>query len=62
LNPEDLHLIHWNLVLGPTPYICKIHFNIIFLLTLKAKAVPLHATKTLGGRGCIALIHSLPRH
>jgi hypothetical protein len=28
----------------------------------KAKAVPLHATNALGGRGCIASTHSLPRH
>jgi hypothetical protein len=28
----------------------------------KAKAVPLHATKTLRGRGGIAPTHSRPRH
>jgi hypothetical protein len=31
-------------------------------ITLKAKAVPLHATKALGGIGYIAPIHSRPRH
>jgi hypothetical protein len=29
---------------------------------IKAKAVPLHATITLGGRGGIAPTHSRPRH
>jgi hypothetical protein len=29
---------------------------------LKAKAVPLHATKALGGRGSIVPTHSRPRH
>jgi hypothetical protein len=28
----------------------------------KTKAVPLHATKGFGGRGCKAPTHSLPRH
>jgi hypothetical protein len=28
----------------------------------KAKAVPLHATDVVGGRGCIAPTHSRPRH
>jgi hypothetical protein len=32
------------------------------LRTTKAKADPLHATKALGGRGGIGLIHSRPRH
>jgi hypothetical protein len=32
------------------------------LVLLKAKAVPLHAMKALGGRGGIASTHSRPRH
>jgi hypothetical protein len=33
-----------------------------FMITKKAKAVPLHATKALVGRGSIAPTHSRPRH
>jgi len=32
------------------------------MIQLKAKAVPLHATKALGERGSIAPTHSRPRH
>jgi hypothetical protein len=31
-------------------------------MKFKAKAVPLHATKALGGRGNITLTHSRSRH
>jgi hypothetical protein len=32
------------------------------LLIVKDKVVPPHATKALGGRGCIASTHFRPRH
>jgi hypothetical protein len=44
------------------------HLKMYLLITLrteytaKAKAVPLHAMKALGGRGGIAPTHSRPRH
>jgi hypothetical protein len=43
------------------------HWAVLYLgycahFTLKAKAVPLHATKALGGRGGITPAHSRPRH
>jgi hypothetical protein len=41
----------------------NILFSLLFGIELKKdKAVPLHALKALGTRGCIAPTHSPPRH
>jgi hypothetical protein len=36
--------------------------SVVFWLSLKAKAVPLHATEALGGKGGVAPTHFRPRH
>jgi hypothetical protein len=58
-----------SILILPLDYLTKIaHAFLIFpnaryiSLGKKSKAVPLHAMEVLGGRGCIARIHSRTRH
>jgi hypothetical protein len=43
-------------------YLIFYFLNIMMWSDIKANAVPLHAMKALGGRGCVAPTHSRPRH
>jgi hypothetical protein len=57
-------VMHSALLGGEWSYLCLV-FRVGFTACLdkaKAKAVPLHATDMLGGRGGIAPTHSRPRH
>jgi hypothetical protein len=43
-------------------YFDEVNVHELIILVIKAKAVPLHAMKALGGRGGIGPTHTGPRH
>jgi hypothetical protein len=57
------HKTHWMVAFGlERRVVNRVLALTIYTKSIKAKAVPLHATKALGGRGDIAPTHFRPRH
>jgi hypothetical protein len=68
---EKIKGLRWRQYVSPKRLYVNVNYSLVFnssydfrltCATKKVKAVPLHAMKSLGGRGGIAPTHSRPRH